>query len=289
MRDSRIQTVRRRSEDRVAPWIPLPVSVSVVIPTLNEARNLPLVLPRIPSWVDEVVLVDGGSTDDTVEVARRLRPDVRVIVEERRGKGIALRCGFAEARGDIIVMLDADGSTDPGEIPFFVGALLAGADFVKGSRFMQGGGTDDMEMTRRIGNWGLTRMVRWAFGGSYSDLCYGYNAFWRYVLPLFETDGDGFEIETLMNIRVLSARLRVVELPSFESQRVHGDSNLHAVRDGLRILRVIVHERRFQRRRRNIFAPAPPLGLGPVAESGGLGSFAESAPLALSTTSSFVR
>ena len=280
MRDLRTPTVRRRSEDRVAPWIPLPVSVSVVIPTLNEAKNLPLVLPRIPSWVDEVVLVDGGSTDDTVAVAQRLRPDIRIVVEERRGKGIALRSGFSAAAGDIIVMLDADGSTDPGEIPFFVGALLAGADFVKGSRFMQGGGTDDMEVTRRIGNWGLTRMVRCAFGGNYSDLCYGYNAFWRYVLPLFEGDGDGFEIETLMNIRVLSARLRVVELPSFESSRIHGVSNLHAVRDGWRILRVIVHERRHQRRRRNIFAPAPPMSLGPVTDS---------APLALPTPASLAR
>src|SRR5690242_3841803 len=86
-------------------------SVSVVIPALNEAENLPHVLPRIPAWVHEVILVDGHSTDATVAVARELRRDIRVIRQQGHGKGAALRSGFAAARGDIIVMLDADGST----------------------------------------------------------------------------------------------------------------------------------------------------------------------------------
>ena len=95
-------------------------TVSVVIPTLNEEENLPHVLPRIPVWVNEVLLVDGHSTDGTVEVARRLRPDIRIIRQEGRGKGAALRTGFAVATGDIVVTLDADCSTDPAEIPAFV-------------------------------------------------------------------------------------------------------------------------------------------------------------------------
>src|SRR5450759_781918 len=130
-------------------------TVSAVIPTLNEAENLQYVLPRIPSIVDEIVLVDGRSTDGTPDVARQLCPDVRVIEEPRPGKGVALRSGFSAAKGDIIVMLDADGSNDPAEIPLFVGALLAGADFVKGSRFLQGAGTADMPMHRRLGNLGF--------------------------------------------------------------------------------------------------------------------------------------
>src|SRR5918998_4345899 len=89
------------------------VRVSVVIPTLNEAANLPHVFAELPGWLHEVVLVDGFSSDGTVEVARRLRPDVRIVLQERRGKGDAVACGFAAATGDIIVMLDADGSADP--------------------------------------------------------------------------------------------------------------------------------------------------------------------------------
>ena len=219
------------------------VRVSAVIPTLNEAENLPHVLPRIPEGVDEVVLVDGHSTDGTVEVARRLYPSIRIVQQDGKGKGNALRCGFAAATGDIIVMLDADGSTDPGEIPAFVGALLAGADFAKGSRFLQGGGTSDMPLYRKMGNWGFVFLVRSLFQGSYSDLCYGYNAFWKRVLPQLALDCNGFEVETLMNIRALRAGLRVVEVPSFEADRVYGTSNLRTFPDGWRVLKTIMRER----------------------------------------------
>ena len=218
-------------------------TISAIIPTLNEEGNLPHVLPRIPKAVDEVILVDGLSTDRTIEVARELIPDIKVVMQEGRGKGAALRSGFAAATGDIIVMLDADGSTAPEEIPAFVHALLAGADFVKGSRFLHGGGTSDMPFHRRMGNATFVRMVRWMYGGQYTDLCYGYNAFWRRVLPLLDLDGDGFEIETMMNIRALRAGLRIVEVPSFEDRRVIGVGRLRTIPDGWRVLRTIWSER----------------------------------------------
>jgi glycosyltransferase involved in cell wall biosynthesis len=217
--------------------------VSVVIPALNEEENLPHVLPRIPDWVDEVILVDGLSVDKTVELARTLIPKLRVVEHLVPGKGAALQAGWKAARGDIVITLDADGSADPAEIPAFVGPLLAGADFAKGSRFLQGGGTADMGPLRRTGNWGLRLLVKIGFGGQYSDLCYGYNAFWRErVVPVLESDADGFEIETLMNIRVLTAGLKVAEVPSYEAERIHGESNLRTFRDGFRVLRTIVRE-----------------------------------------------
>jgi glycosyltransferase involved in cell wall biosynthesis len=208
---------------------------------MNEARNLPHVLPLIPDWVDEIVLVDGNSTDDTVAAAKKLVPDIVIVQQDRRGKGAALRCGFAAARGDIIITLDADGSADPAEIPAFVGALLAGADFVKGSRFLQGGETDDMEWYRKLGNWGLLRLVRLRFGGRFTDLCYGYNAFWRDVLPYLSIDeADGFEIETAMTVQALRAKLKVYEVASKEFRRIHGASNLRTMPDGWRVLKTIV-------------------------------------------------
>lgn len=226
---------------------PLPagstITVSVVIPTLNEADNLPHVLPRIPDWVHEVVLIDGGSIDGTAEVAKGLWPDVVVVQDLTPGKGAALRRGFEVATGDIIVMIDADGSMDPGEIRSFVSALVGGADFAKGSRFCHGGGTADMEWYRRFGNSVLTRMVRLGFGGRYSDLCYGYNAFWKHAIDSLDLQADGFEIETLMNIRALRAGLVVTEVPSFEAKRIYGTSNLNTVKDGWRVLRTIFRER----------------------------------------------
>jgi len=216
--------------------------VSVIIPTLNEADNLPHVLPRIPDWVNEVVLVDGPSTDGTAMVARKLYPGIRIIKQKGSGKGDALRTGLESADGDIVVMIDADGSTDPGEIAAFVGALQAGADYAKGSRFLQGGGTSDMEWYRRFGNWGLVTLVRLLFGSKYSDLCYGYNACWKRVVPMLKLDCDGFEIETLMNIRALKTGLRITEVPSFEAERVNGSSHLRTIPDGWRVLKTIVRE-----------------------------------------------
>ena len=232
--------------DAKAPRIRQPVDprVSVVIPALNEAENLPHVFARLPSDIFEIVLVDGASTDGTAEVARELFPAVRIVGQTRRGKGNALACGFAEARGDIIVMLDADGSARPEEIPIFVEALCNGADFAKGSRFIEGGGSSDITLFRRMGNAFFSGLVNLVHGTRYTDLCYGYNAFWADCLPFIDVDCDGFEVETLINIRVAKAGLVVAEVPSFEDDRIHGRSNLRPMRDGLRVLSVIIRELR---------------------------------------------
>ncbi|MFG2644002.1 glycosyltransferase family 2 protein [Streptomyces sp. NPDC048370] len=237
--------------------------VSVVIPAMNEAENLPYVFKSLPDWIHEVVLVDGNSTDNTVHVARELRPDVKVVKQVGKGKGDALISGFAACTGDIIVMVDADGSADGQEIVSYVSALVGGADFAKGSRFANGGGTDDMTPIRRLGNWALCALVNRKFGARYTDLCYGYNAFWRHCLDKITLDCTGFEIETLINIRVVKAGLKVQEVPSHEYLRIHGVSNLNAVRDGIRVLKVILREkgvRRAARRRPTAFSVNVPRG-----------------------------
>ncbi len=217
--------------------------VSVVIPARNEAKNLQHVLPFIPPLVDEIVLVDGRSTDDTIAVAQQLFPGIRVLQQDGKGKGDALRIGFAACTGDIIVMLDADGSADPAEIPRFVEALVAGSDFAKGSRFALGGGSNDITFLRRTGNYLLGKLVNLLFWTHFSDLCYGYNAFWKDCLNDINIDCDGFEIETLLNLRMHKAQFKIVEVPSFEYSRVHGESNLRTFRDGWRVLKTIVQER----------------------------------------------
>lgn len=217
-------------------------SVSVVIPTLNEAMNLPWVLRRMPSYVDEVVIVDGRSNDHTVDVARALRDDVVLVAEPRKGKGIAVRAGFAAASGDIIVMLDADGSMDPQEIGWFVSPLQHDYDFVKGSRYVTGGGSEDLTWLRNAGNRVLTELANAVLRSNYSDLCYGYIAFRRECLEVLQLESDGFEIETELIVRAAKAGLRIAEVPSIELDRISGASNLQTFRDGWRVLRTLARE-----------------------------------------------
>jgi glycosyltransferase involved in cell wall biosynthesis len=226
-----------------------------VIPAKNEAANIGWVLERLPEVVDEVVLVDGSSTDDTVAVARRVRPDVRVVKERRPGKGAAVRAGFSAARGDFIVMLDADGSMDPREIEVHLQRLhdrrsLNGTSdsnghypIVKGSRFLSGGGTEDMGLVRRLGNRALLGLVNLLYGASFTDLCYGLVAFRRDALERLRLAADGFEIETEIVVRALRAGVLIGEVPSHEARRRFGESNLRTWHDGQRVLRTLLRER----------------------------------------------
>ena len=218
-------------------------SVSVIIPTLNEAGNLPYVLNTIPRWVDEIVIVDGRSKDDTERVAKVLRPDVRIIQVTRRGKGAALQAGLNAAKCEILVIMDADGSMDGGDIESFRKALLAGADYVKGSRFRPGGGSVDITRLRRFGDRGICFLIWLMFGVRYTDGTYGFKALWADRLDYIGIDTDGFEVELLIDIRAHRGGLRTAEVPCFETHRIHGSSNLNAARDGLRCLKVILRER----------------------------------------------
>ena len=255
--------IRAPRRNTVAP------RVSIVVPALNEAANLAVVLPQLPD-VHEVILVDGGSVDGTIATARRFRPGIVTVLQARRGKGNALAAGFARVTGDIVVMFDADGSADPAEISRFVQVLKEGADFAKGSRFTQGGGSEDITSVRAAGNWGLNTIFNIGFGRRYSDLCYGYNAFWADLIPLLDLPdhrtpmprngkmqwGDGFEIETVINCRFAAAGVEIVEVPSVEKLRMFGESNLNAVSDGLRVLKTLFTEWRRVRALRERVRPA---------------------------------
>jgi len=216
---------------------------------MNEEGNIGQVLSRLPDDLFEVILVDGNSHDDTIEAARAAYPSIRVLTQTGRGKGDALRTGFAAVRGNLVVMLDADGSADPTEIPRFVAALEGGADFAKGSRFLEGGGSTDITALRSLGNSLLSGTANLLHGTHFTDLCYGYNAFWARCLPFIALDVPGFEVETLINLRIAGAGMKITEVPSYERDRISGQSNLKTFRDGFRVLGTIFSE---SRRRRTI-------------------------------------
>jgi Glycosyl transferase family 2 len=249
-----------------ASWSP---TVTVVIPALNEEHNLPLILENLPP-VDEVVVVDGRSRDDTVAVAREVRPDVVVVRQTRSGKGNALVCGFAASTGDIVVTLNADGSADPQEIPRFVDALLSGAEAAHGSRLRPGGDHRDAGAAERFGHALLCRVVNVFFGTRFTDLSCAYNAYWRELLPALELPapdargpkrgrpawGEGPEIDTLTTLRLATQGLRVVEVATVGYPRIHGDDRPRRVLPAaLRALRTAWSE--YVRRWRIGRRPAP--------------------------------
>ncbi|MCW2512401.1 MAG: glycosyl transferase [Mycobacterium sp.] len=217
-----------------------PPTVSLIIPVRNEARNIAWVLEQIADEVDEIILVDGNSTDATVITACSYRPDIRVVPQEGAGKGSALRTGFLAATSDIIVMMDADGSMAPQEIRHYLHFLSNGYDFVKGSRFIVGGGSLDITKFRRLGNRFLLSVFNTLYDAELTDLCYGFCAFHRRYLELLALSATGFEIEAEMVVRASKAGLRVAEVPSLEMPRRSGKSNLHAIRDGIRVLRTVL-------------------------------------------------
>jgi hypothetical protein len=227
--------------------------ISVVIPAHNEARNIGYVLRAMPEIVDEIVLADSHSVDETAQVAMTIRPDIKIVRPIRRGVGAALAAGFESASGDYVVMMEADGSTDPMEILALVAALDAGADYVIGSRFMVGGGSADISRSMRIGGWVLGKVANLLFRTRFSDLRSCYNAFRRECLDVFALQpagfdgvrrwGDGFEIFTALMLRAARARLVMAEVPSFERSRMYGMSNVRALRDLALGFRSIVHER----------------------------------------------
>ncbi len=215
------------------------MKVSVVIPTLNEEKNIEKVLETLPSNIDEIIVVDGQSKDKTVEIAKRYGAK---ILYDDKGKGSALRTGMDAATGDIVITMDADCSNIPEEIELLVAGINAGYDVCMGSRFIQGGGSEDMQWYRKIGNKFFVFLVNAIWGMRYSDLCYGYRSFRKSIIRNLELEENGFGIETEMSIKAAKKKLRVLEVPSFEKSRAAGQAKLNTFRDGFRILKRIVRE-----------------------------------------------
>jgi glycosyltransferase involved in cell wall biosynthesis len=210
---------------------------------MNEEQNLPHVLSRIPRWVQEVLVVDGHSTDNTVATCQKIRPDVRVIYQPGKGKGDALQWGIRHARGSIIVTLDADGATDPGDIDRFIEPLLQGYDFAKGSRFLHRF-THHKPFHRIIGNWIITLTFNLLFWRWYTDMCSGYNAFWKKAIERISIwPSDGFENEPFINTRARKRGLDVIEVAHTDFGRLNGDVKEQSWRQGFKAMKTILRER----------------------------------------------
>lgn len=215
------------------------MKVSIVIPTLNEEQNLQKVLRSIPKDIYEVIIVDGHSKDKTVEIAKKF--GAKVVFDDK-GKGSALRKGMKTAKGDIVIMMDADCSHKSSEIGLLTEGIKAGFDVCMGSRFIQGGGTEDMSWYREIGNKFFVFLVNLIWRMNYSDLCYGYRSFRKNCINKLDLKEDGFGIETEISIKAAKKKLRILEVPSYEKARDSGEGRLRTFNDGWQIFKTIICE-----------------------------------------------
>ena len=218
---------------------------AVIVPTLNEEKNITSVIQELKYLgFANILVIDGNSTDRTVAFAERL--GVHVIHQNGKGKGNALRQAFNYygLNGDPVVVMDADGSMNPGELVCLIEALERGADLVKGSRFLGHGGSEDLTLLRRLGNRIFVSLVNLIWSTRYTDLCYGYAVFKRDAIERLypHLRSKNFEIETEIFIKAKKLGLKVVEVPSVEMRRKHGKSNLKAYKDGFHILRTVIRE-----------------------------------------------
>ena len=221
------------------------LGVTVVIPTLNEERNIAFVIKELRRiGFSDILVVDGNSQDKTADIVKEL--GVELISQNGRGKGDAVRQVFSYTvfKGNTVVMMDADGSMDPKELFSFVEALKPGVDVVKGSRFMRGGHSEDMTFIRKVGNLLFVALVNLLTRTKYTDLCYGFAAFRREAVERLYPHllSKNFEIETELFVKSKKMGLKVVEVPSVELRRKSGKSNLKAFEDGFLILRTILRE-----------------------------------------------
>lgn len=203
-------------------------NVSIVIATLNEERYIAEVIAAVKDYTDELIIVDGHSRDKTVDIARSL--GAKVIYDNGKGKGDAIRCGISSATGDIIVFIDADGSHDPLDIPRMVAPIQDGcADMVIGSRGT--GGSDelhgDIEKFLRITGSGLILLlINYRFNVRLTDSQNGFRAIRRSVAIDLGLCENITTIEQEMLIKCLKKGYKVVEVPAHEYARKFGKSNI---------------------------------------------------------------
>ena len=232
-------------------------SVSLIIPAMNESATLTSIIDSVPTYVDEIIVIDGRSKDNTFEIASN-HPRVNKVLRQRsRGKGAALSLGFAVATCDLVAIIDADGSMDPAELKKFLN-MFPQAEIVKGSRSKKLGGTSaDLTIFRDLGNRVLTKLCNVWFKENWTDLAYGYAVVERKALGKLglssydemgsvfghKSYGQGFEIEALIFCRSSKWGFRVLEVASAEHRRISGSSNLRAIRDGFRVLSAIIIEK----------------------------------------------
>lgn len=215
------------------------MKVSLIIPTKNEANSIERTLSEVPKgFVDEILVVDGNSTDGTPAIVKRL--GCRVIEGVGGGYGTAIRRGIKESTGDILIFMDADGSHNPKDIPRLLEKIKEGYDVGWGSRFLPGGGSADNTLVRSFGNWFFTLLTRIVQGLKVADILYTFSAFKRDIFNKIELETPGFELCIELPLKAHKAGFKFGEIACFERKRFADKTKVSDLMDGWKILLAII-------------------------------------------------
>lgn len=211
------------------------MKVSLIIPTLNEANCIGQVLKELPKdCLHEILIIDGHSTDGTAEIVKNL--GYRVITQEGKGFGDAFACGARHSTGDILILMDGDGSHNPADIPKLLAKYKEGYDYVMASRYLPESHSEDDTVVRSFGNWFFTKLVNLLHGLNVSDSLYLFTAIDRNLYELLDIRSKGFEYCMELVIKAHKMGARFAEIPSIERKRISDTPKTNAVVHGWHIL-----------------------------------------------------
>lgn len=219
------------------------MKTTLLIPTLNEIDGMRAVMPKIDrSWVDQILVVDGGSVDGTIEYARK----EGYFVFEQKTKGLfnAYKEAMPVIEGDIVVTFTPDGNSLPELIPALIAKMREGYDMVIVSRYLPGAKSDDDDIVTAFGNWMFTKMINILFRGHFTDTLVGFRA-WKKTLFELTTNNRYAQVggmEPLMVIKCAKQRLKVTEIPGDEPPRIGGTRKMRPLINGSYILLLIINE-----------------------------------------------